>query len=122
MIARLTLVAVLVLGACAGIRARESGLMPVMASAYRLVIAEQVAAAPNADPVIVARIEERFLSGLDSGNRIMVIPGDWGFLRILALAGISHRLAAEEIGPNGAAILRETVAQMDESMQLLMEK
>ncbi len=122
MIARLTLVAVLVLGACAGIRARESGLMPVMASAYRLVVAAQVAAAPDADLALVARIEARFLSGLDSGDRIMVIPNDWGILRALALAGISHRLTAEEIGPNGAAVLRETIAQIDKNMQLLMAR
>ncbi len=96
------------LAACAGTKAREHVLMPAMALAWSTVIAPH-AERGGASAADVAAVQVL----LDSGDRdaAPAIAAAWLVLERDALRGINLRLAAGEIGPNGASILRETLRQ-----------
>jgi len=99
--------------ACAGVSARENGLMPAMAQAYTTGISPLIGRGADAAGVDVSAESDAFLNALESGDRELVRPLDWTALRSFALSGIQVRLDAGEIGPGVSRSLLETIAQFD---------
>jgi hypothetical protein len=92
----------LLVGACTGVRVRDTALPPGMAMAFASV-EPQVragAAASNLTPEHVAAIDADLVTireALDAGNRAALLPIDWPQLRSLAEAGIMARAQSGEI-------------------------
>lgn len=101
--------AVLILTACAGVKARENVLMPAMSQAYSTSIQPMVqrgAELPGVDSSAVEAADVAMVEALDSGERERVAAVDWSLLRAAAEGDVSARLQAGEIGPGVAASLR----------------
>ena len=112
----------LFLAACAGITAREEGLMRVMAGVW-----------PNVRTVVEAGVEDAVEAGdldeqgraalveemdamamaLESGDRHELLSVDWATLSVFAERGIAARRG--EIGPGVAASLRERNVRFNEA-------
>lgn len=125
----LAVLAVLFLAACAGIKARENAQMPVMLLAYTQVLAPSMArgvlSLPAEQQVAATAGIAAFGAALDSGDRQQVreLISMWhGGLRPLFEAGLSARVLAEELGPNGANVLRETLIRFDANLVLLLSR
>ena len=95
---------------CAGVAARENVLMPAMSAAWSVEIGPALLRA-GADARVVADVQTL----LDSGDVSAVgsISAAVDALRGVYLDSIASDLAAGRIGPNGAAILRETLRQFE---------
>lgn len=119
---------ILLIAACAGVKARETVLMPAMAQAWSTPLMKQVEAAAVAglpegvDPAAVREKAAAMQIALDSGDRYAVNSGDWAMLRSAALAGIQARVKAGEIGPGVGLSLVETVRQFDQRMTQLLAR
>lgn len=122
------LLGVLLLAACAGVKARETVLMPAMAQAWSTVLAKHVEAAAAAgqpegsNPATVREQAAAMQAALDSGDRYAVFSVDWATLRVAALAGVQVRVSANEIGPGVGLSIVETVRQFDQRMTQLLAR
>ena len=118
--------------ACTGIVAREEVLMPSMSLAWSPTISTQIehdvsdrlglGVIDAEQAKVILDESDAMLAALQSGERGRVIEVDWSMLRMSGLAGIQHRLDAEEIGPITAGSFIETVFQFNESWVLLLSR
>lgn len=109
----------LILAACAGVKARETVLMPVMLQAWSTVLAKHVeSVAATSAPEVATPLREKAEAlrvALDSGDRYQALTVDWPTLRQAALAGVQLRVTANEIGPGVGLSIVETVNQFDQN-------
>ena len=124
----LAALAVLLLTACAGIKARDVA-MPVMSDAYTRVLVPNMARGvlllPAESQAAATTGIAAFGSALDSGDRGKVrelLPMWSDGLRPLFEIGLSARVTAGELGPNGANVLRETLLRFDANLVLLLSR
>lgn len=125
----LLILPLLLVTACAGIKARENVQLPVMREAYTRVVQPHIQVAIDTvtwnDPAVQAeaqRAADGLGDALVQGDREAVIGylDVWrGLLVNLAVTGVNIRLTREELGPNGAGIIIETMRQFDANMTLL---
>lgn len=117
--------------ACAGVRARETALMPVMAKAWSTVVAGAVESGVVAGKLPAEQTAEQVRAAstamqqaLDSGDRYSVRAVDWTSLRQVALDGIAARAALPAsgggIGGGVAMSLVETVNEFDRNHTKLL--
>jgi len=122
------LLGVSLFAACAGVKARETVLMPAMAQAWSTVLAKHVEAAVAAgqpegsNPETVRDQAAAMQAALDSGDRYAVHSVDWATLRVAALAGVQVRVSANEIGPGVGLSIVETVRKFDQRMTQLLAR
>lgn len=117
----LTIGALLIATACAGIRARENVLMPAMAQAFATVIRPNAEAAAEPPAVELDRAREI----LDSGDRTLApeLLGLWTESILPAFVeGINARFEAGEIGPGVARSLMETTRQFELNLMRLASR
>jgi hypothetical protein len=108
MLKRASLLAVLILAACAGTTAREEVLLPAMRVAWP-AIAESVELAGGDPTPMTLALEDGLVEGVD-----------WPSLMIYAHEGVDIRLAAGEIGPNGAKIFRKRILAFDDAFRRMI--
>ena len=117
----LAFLAALVLTACAGLRAREHVLLPILRLAWAGVAQDIEAGLANAvakgdlDEPIAAAVRaqvDRMGHALEAGDLKAVLAVDWRSLT-MALRGIRSRLAAGDIGPSVASSLAERLMQFN---------
>ncbi len=105
----------LVLVACAGAAARQSVLLPSMASTWQQLrpgIERELAAAPDpAGTAAVASANEAF----KAANPAALMTVDWQLLDSLAEADVVRQLAAGKLGPIGADSRRSLIAEFAEA-------
>jgi predicted aspartyl protease len=125
-LASVAVLGLLLIAACAGVKARETVLMPVMAQAWSTVLSlhVEVAATTNAlegvDPELLRSKSAAMQAALNSGDRYSVVAADWALLRPAALAGVQARVTANEIGAGVGMSIVETVRQFDVRMTQLL--
>lgn len=106
---------------CTGIAARDNVLMPLTAEHYESVVMPLALEGAGTDQGLKDNVTQ-FLGVLKRGDRDEIDPFKWLAIRILAGEGIVLLLQKEEIGPNGAEILRESVNRIDANIQRLVSR
>ncbi|MBL8752281.1 MAG: hypothetical protein JNK15_03185 [Planctomycetes bacterium] len=107
---------------CAGTAARQSALLPAIASSWsavRVQVTRELAAAP--DPAGTAAVFDAD-AALAKGDPVAIAAVPWSLLEGLALADVQRREAAAEIGPGVAKILRGRLADLAESRSLYLRR
>lgn len=107
--------------ACAGTRARENVLMPVMAQAFDTVIRPNVEKATDVPVVALDRMGE-ILSERDVSLAVELLTLWTEQVRDAFIDGLNNRLSAGEIGPGVAASLLETAAEFDRNVTRLVTR
>ena len=115
----MTLAAVAFAAGCAGVKARETALMPAMSVAWSTMIAPNIEAA-LVDSTLSAETVRTIRGGVKDVQQLLdtgvagngpAIAFVWTILEPIARDGINLRITRGEIGPNGAIVLRETLRQ-----------
>ena len=104
---------------CAGIKVRESALIPAMQTAWPAVSASVSRASQTA---ATAKLLKAMTDALDAQDRFAAKAVNWPLLKSFAMIGISIRLKAKEIGPGVAESLRERVRVFDLSYRKLIAR
>lgn len=113
MMRRALLGVLLLLGACAGMLAREHATLPALRADWQHVRALAV----RGDAQIESTAA-RMGAALDAGDR-PTIAATWPPLEVAALAGVEAELTAKEIGPIGAQTARDMVEQFGRGVAAL---
>lgn len=121
-VSRLVLPLLLLLAACAGNVARQEVLLPAIVSSWQSVkvqVERELRAAPDVagDAAVVSADD-----ALAKGDPVAIAAAPWPLLEQLALADITRREGAAEIGPGVAKILRARLADMAESRSLYLRR
>lgn len=110
--------------ACAGVAARDNGLMPAVQLAWPGVKEDLDIgiAAAGAPPQNVVEAEARLDTAIKAGDRPGVKLDDWRLIRGLVPMGVSDRLQKGVIGQAVAESLMERVIRFDAALVLLNSK
>jgi len=120
-----TILSILLICACAGVRARESVLLPAMRAAWEGISADvgagivDLAASGTPASTESLRAAADVARALQAGDVAQVAAARWDIVEPIAQRGIDARLAKHEIGPGVAASLRERVRKFTEAWVLL---
>jgi hypothetical protein len=120
----LSVLACVGVSSCAGTRAREEVLLPILAAVWPAVSADVdsgVALLPVADREVPRLEMKTMMLGLVSRDIDEVLAVNWPMLLDLGLRGIKEREISFEIGPGVADSFRERLRMFSEAWHKLRE-
>lgn len=120
------LAALLAVGACTGISARDDVLIPALHATYVELMAPMVddalgRLAPE-DRLLLAEAASGLLTALATGDRGAVSLEQWDLVRGALDARIRERVSAGDIGPGVGISLLQAVVLFDRQLRLLVAR